>query len=210
LHADLGQNYSNFLENLNNPIAMLTLQMEIPVDIANRIKPELDAAAHSHVFRELRETEDPVTHFDLPSKSKEYPLITWTQVKVGWENDQLTHAYMRIMLVSDAMTVPMSPPIAVQRNTWTALEWLLPAIPLANYRIAIQVELDPLHVNHYVQLRVLGFEQLLDRNSDFLFVNEEEAPKWHLSNCDNGAYMYNGTGFQGMEGTFVTLKPLAA
>jgi hypothetical protein len=32
---------------------MPTLQMEIPVDLANHINPELDAAAHSLVFREL-------------------------------------------------------------------------------------------------------------------------------------------------------------
>jgi len=179
--------------------------MLIPVDIANCINPGLDAVAHSHVFREVRDTEESVLEFALPLKPDDYPLITWTQVKVSWANELLDHAYIRIVCLSDAGIVPMSPPTTIRRHTWTALEWLIPAIPFQNGRLAVQVQLDPQYANDYVQLRILGFEQLLDGNAQYLFVNEEGKPKW----CLRKGLLEEVADGQGLEDSFVTLRPIA-
>jgi len=184
--------------------------MEIPLNIANQIKPGLDAAAHSHIFSETQETADPVVLFSLPLNAKELPLIAWTQVKVRWQNAEMDHAYVRITLTNDGGTVLLSPPFVVKQNCWAPLEWLLPSIPLDNGRLGLQVELDPLYANGYVNLRVVGFDELLDRIPNYIFVNDTGAMKWLLVNCDNAAWIEEYTDFQGEEDSFLYLKPLVA
>ena len=183
--------------------------MDIPLNIANRIKPGLNAVAHSHVYSETQERADPVVLFPLPLNDKDQPLITWTQVKVRWQNKQMDHAYVRITLVNDGGTVFLSPPFVVKQNTWTPLEWAFPSIPLDNGRIGLQVELNPLYANGYVNLRLVGFDELLDRIPNYIFLNEAGAMKWLLVNCDNAAWIEEYTDFQGEEGAFLCLKPLA-
>jgi len=182
--------------------------MDIPLNIANQIKPGLNAVQHSHVYYETQETANPVVLFPFPLNDKDQPLITWTQVKVRWQNDQMDHAYVRITLVNDGGTVSLSPPFVVKQNTWTPLEWAFPSIPLDNGRLGLQVELNPLYANGYVNLRLVGFDELLDRISNYIFLNEAGAMKWLLVNCDNGSWIEEYTDFQGEEGAFLYLKPL--
>lgn len=182
--------------------------MDIPLNIANRIKPELNAVQHSHIYSETQETAEPVVLFLLPLNDKDQPLITWTQIKVRWQNSQMDHAYVRITLTNDGGTVFLSPPFVVRQSLWTPLEWALPSIPLDNGRLGLQVELDPLYANGYVKLRVAGFDELLDRIPNYIFVNDTGAMKWLLVNCDNAAWIEEYTDFQGEEGSFLCLKPL--
>ena len=182
--------------------------MDIPIGIAKRINPDLDAVASSHIFKELRGINNNISSFPIPLKPKDFPLISWTHVKLSWQNNDMDHAYMRIVLVSPAWTVPMSPPITVKHNVWTPLEWALPSILLENCTIAIQVDLDPMHANHYIQFKLLGFEHLLPRVPNYLFANEEGKLKWRLINCHNGGLIEEINEFHGEEGSFLTLKPL--
>jgi hypothetical protein len=181
--------------------------MDAPLNIANQLKPDLDAEAHSHVFSETQEATDVAHLFPLPLDAKDLPLIAWTQIKMTWENAQIEQVMASLVLRQEDQSIVIGDPFPVYRSQWAALPWLLPSIPLTNGILAIQI--DPLYENDYVNFKLAGFEQLLERISHYLFVDELGTYKWLYSNCDNGAWIEECHAFEGEEGSYVLLKPLS-
>ena len=182
--------------------------MDAPLNIVQQLKPELDAAAFSHIFTETQEVAAPVLLFPLPLDAKDLPLITWTQIKVTWQNAQMEQANACLVLREGDQTLVIGQRLRLERSQWTSLPWLLPSIPLTQGTLEIQIELDPLYENGYVNLKVAGFEQLLDRMNHYLFVDDQNRFQWLYANCDNGAWIEECHQFEGEEGSYILLKPL--
>ena len=182
-------------------------QMDAPLTVVQQIKPSLDET-HSHFFSETQGIADPMILFDLPLHAKDLPLITWTEVKVTWQNVQMEQAMARLYLRHAGQTIGIGEPFPVARAQWTPLPWLLPSIPLTNGILTLQVELNPYYESSYVNIKVAGFQQLLDRIPNYIFADKQGAYQWLYANSDNGALMKECNEFEGEEGSYILLKPL--
>lgn len=163
--------------------------MDVPITIASMVNPHLDAIRHSHIWTCTKEALIDALQFILPNSSVTAPLITWTEIKVTWTGES-DHAFARLLLIGEAETIRLSPPFNVKRGLWTPLEWLIPSIPMENYRLGIEIESQTLnHNGGTVNLKVAGFEQLLRRAANYVFTDFEGKPKWNLMNHDGLVHM---------------------
>jgi hypothetical protein len=139
-----------------------------------------DPVKHSHVYKMMVRVNagEPWVDFELPTWRSEGAL--WTELYIGASRRIGTSVSLFVMSKNGSM-FPLKEMMGVELHEWTPLPWALPTSPCEEHTLVVRLHLtglspfqrkDSSSEAEYVQLKLLGFEQLYRKGkTDFVLTD---------------------------------------